>query len=145
GTDPRPASPIVARERPLLEVEPATPLSLPVDDIGDDRTRIQPGDRVLLIIEDDPVFARIMLELAREKGFRGVCALRGDAGLALARELKPDAITLDLRLPVVDGWTVLDRLKHDGRTRHIPVHLISGSEEAKGRALRQGAKAFLQK
>ena len=91
-------------------------------------------------------FASVLLAMAREKGFKALIALRGDTGLALARECKPDAITLDLRLPVVDGWTVLDRLKHDARTRHIPVHLISGSEiDARSRALKQGALAFLQK
>jgi CheY-like chemotaxis protein/HAMP domain-containing protein len=115
-------------------------------EVDDDRDDIQPGDRVLLIIEDDVSFASVLLAMAREKGFKALIALRGDTGLALARECKPDAITLDLRLPVVDGWTVLDRLKHDARTRHIPVHLISGSEiDARSRALKQGALAFLQK
>jgi HAMP domain-containing protein/CheY-like chemotaxis protein/signal transduction histidine kinase len=115
-------------------------------EVDDDRDDIQPGDRVLLIIEDDVAFASALLAMAREKGFKALIALRGDTGLSLARECKPDAITLDLRLPVVDGWTVLDRLKHDARTRHIPVHLISGSElDARARALKQGALAFLQK
>ena len=86
-------------------------------------------DRTLLIVEDDAQFARVMLDLARGRGFKGIVALRGDLALALAREYKPDAITLDIRLPVVDGWTVLDRLKHDSRTRHIPVHLISSVDE----------------
>ncbi|HZU82412.1 MAG TPA: response regulator [Polyangiaceae bacterium] len=74
-------------------------------------------------------------------------ALRGDTALALARELRPDAITLDIRLPVIDGWTVLERLKHDSRTRHIPVHLISAidDEATRPRALRQGALAVLKK
>jgi HAMP domain-containing protein/CheY-like chemotaxis protein/signal transduction histidine kinase len=113
--------------------------------IPDDRDLIQPGDRVLLIIDDDPPFAKILLDLARENGFRGVVALRGDIGLTLARELRPDAITLDLRLPVVDGWAILDRLKHDPRTRHIPVHVISAVEEGRQRGLRLGAMAYLQK
>ena len=113
--------------------------------IPDDRDLIQPGDRVLLIIDDDLPFAKILLELARENGFRGVVALRGDTGLTLARELRPDAITLDLRLPVVDGWAILDRLKHDPRTRHIPVHVISAVEEGRQRGLRLGAMAYLQK
>jgi CheY-like chemotaxis protein/signal transduction histidine kinase len=127
-------------------VEPLDPAHLVADGaIADDRDAIQPGDRVLLIIDDDPPFAKILLELARENGFRGVVALRGDTGLTLARELRPDAITLDLRLPVVDGWGILDRLKHDPRTRHIPVHLISAVEEGRQRGLRLGAMAYLQK
>ena len=127
-------------------VEPLDPAHLVADGaIADDRDAIQPGDRVLLIIDDDPPFAKILLELARESGFRGVVALRGDTGLTLARELRPDAITLDLRLPVVDGWGILDRLKHDPRTRHIPVHLISAVEEGRQRGLRLGAMAYLQK
>jgi CheY-like chemotaxis protein len=122
--------------------------SVPVfaPEVADDRDDIQPGDRVILLIEDDVAFAEVLLQMAREKGFKGLVALRGDIGLSLAREYKPDAITLDLRLPVLDGWTVLDRLKHDARTRHIPVHLISGSDiDARPRALKQGALAFLQK
>ncbi|MDC0670703.1 response regulator [Nannocystis radixulma] len=114
--------------------------------LRDDRERIVPGDRTLLIIDDDTSFARLILDLAREKGFKGLVALRGDDGLALARDVRPDAITLDLNLPGLDGWTVLDRLKHDPRTRHIPVHLISGTEvDARPRALKQGALAFLPK
>ncbi|WP_257453940.1 hybrid sensor histidine kinase/response regulator [Archangium lipolyticum] len=115
------------------------------EDVEDDRRSIQPGDRTLLIIEDDIVFARIILGLARERGFKGLVALRGDTGLAMARQFRPDAITLDIGLPVIDGWNLLDRLKHDSRTRHIPVHIISASEEERSRGLRLGALAVLQK
>jgi CheY-like chemotaxis protein len=115
------------------------------EEVEDDRRNIAPGDRTLLIIEDDIVFARIILSLAREKGFKGLVALRGDTGLAMARQYRPDAITLDIGLPVIDGWNLLDRLKHDSRTRHIPVHIISASEEERGRGLRLGALAVLQK
>ena len=108
------------------------------------RRRSRTGDRVLLIVEDDPNFARILLDLARERGFKGLVAQRADRALALAREYQPDAITLDLRLPDVDGWTVLDRLKHDPATRHIPVHIIS-VEENWQRGLRLGAIDFLTK
>jgi CheY-like chemotaxis protein len=121
------------------------PAALAVSEVNDDRNDIQTGDKVLLIIEDDVDFARILLDMAREKGFKGIVALRGDTGLALARRFKPDAITLDISLPIIDGWTVLDRLKHDPKTRHIPVHLISAADEAKARGLRQGALAFLKK
>ncbi|MCC7538786.1 MAG: response regulator, partial [Deltaproteobacteria bacterium] len=104
----------------------------------DDRDRIQSGDRVLLILEDEVEFARILLEEARAHGFKGVIATRGDAGLTLARKLKPSAITLDLRLPDIDGWTVLDQLKHDSGMRHVPVVVISADDQRR-RALRMGA------
>jgi CheY-like chemotaxis protein/signal transduction histidine kinase/HAMP domain-containing protein len=121
------------------------PALLEIDELQDDRRQIGPGDRVLLIIEDDMVFARLLLGLARENGFKGLVALRGDVGLALAREYKPDAISLDIGLPVIDGWTLLDRLKHDPNMRHIPVHIISASEEERQRGLRAGAIAVLRK
>ncbi|MBD2022748.1 response regulator, partial [Leptolyngbya sp. FACHB-36] len=110
----------------------------------DDREVIQPGDRTLLIIEDDVNFARILLDMARQQGFKGLVATRGNVGLAMAQQLKPTAIMLDIRLPVLDGWTILDRLKHDPTTRHIPVHVMS-VEEGLQRCLRQGAIACLQK
>jgi CheY-like chemotaxis protein len=117
--------------------------SLP-GEINDDREAITPGDRVLLIIEDDLKFAQILLDRSRAEGFKGLVALRSDLGLAMAREFKPDAIMLDIRLPVMDGWTVLDRLKHDPITRHIPVHILS-VEEGQQRSLHQGAIAYLKK
>ena len=81
-----------------------------------------------LIIEDDPVFARILLQLAHERALKGIVALRGITALSLAREFQPGAITLDISLPDMAGWTILDRLKHDPVTRHIAVHIISGDE-----------------
>ena len=114
------------------------------NELEDDRELIQANDRTLLIIEDDLNFARILLDMVREHGFKGLVALRGDVGLALAQEFKPSAIVLDIRLPIMDGWTVLDRLKHDPSTRHIPVHIIS-VEEGLQRSLQQGAIAYLQK
>ncbi|HJR09594.1 MAG TPA: HAMP domain-containing protein [Pyrinomonadaceae bacterium] len=114
------------------------------NEISDDRNQIFDGERVVLIVEDDLNFARILLDLAREKNFKGLVATRGDAALALARKYKPDAITLDIKLPDRDGWTVLDRLKHDPNTSHIPVHIISG-EEQRQRALHLGAITHLQK
>jgi signal transduction histidine kinase/CheY-like chemotaxis protein len=112
--------------------------------IPDDRTTIVDGDRILLIAEDDPNFAQILLDLARDRGFKGLVAQRADRALALAKEYHPTAVTLDLRLPDADGWTILDRLKHDPATRHIPVHIIS-VEENWQRALRLGAIDFLTK
>jgi len=125
---------------PQLSADPA----MIVKPVEDDREHLRDGDKIFLIIEDDLKFARIMLGMAREKGFKGVVATRGDTGLALANELQPAAITLDIQLPVVDGWSILDRLKRNPRTRHIPVHVISIVEKnKKGAAM--GAFAFLEK
>ena len=123
---------------------PLTPYPSPPNDVDDDRTLIQPGDRVLLIIEDDIHFVRILMDLARQQGFKVLASLRSQPGLALAQNFKPDAIMLDLRLPDMDGWTVLDRLKHDPETRHIPVHILSADDEQQ-RSLQLGAIAYLQK
>jgi HAMP domain-containing protein/signal transduction histidine kinase/DNA-binding response OmpR family regulator len=112
--------------------------------IEDDRGEIRPNDRVLLIVEDDPNYGKVLLNVAREKGFKGVIAQRGSTALALARELKPDAITLDIRLPDFDGWRVLDRLKVDLATRHIPVEIITVEENTEP-ALSQGALGYLVK
>jgi HAMP domain-containing protein/CheY-like chemotaxis protein/signal transduction histidine kinase len=113
-------------------------------EIADDRDTIEQGDRVLMIVEDDNNFARILLDMAREKGFKGIVAQRGDQALALAQKYKPDAITLDIRLPVVHGLAVLDRLKHDPATRHIPVHIISLMEDVQI-GLKMGARVYLKK
>ena len=119
---------------------------LAVDDnpLNDDRNMIQPGDRVLLIIENDTSFAHILMSLGRQRDFRVLGAVRGDVGLQMARQHRPDAITLDLDLPGLDGWNILDRLKHDPSTRHIPVHVISVTDEPH-RGMRLGAKTFLAK
>jgi CheY-like chemotaxis protein/signal transduction histidine kinase/HAMP domain-containing protein len=110
----------------------------------DDRHNLESGDRMLLVIENDPPFARILRDLAREKSYRALVALDGETGLRLAHEYKPDAITLDIDLPGIDGWQVLDRLKHHPDTRHIPVHIVSGVGR-KQEGLRAGALSFLEK
>jgi HAMP domain-containing protein/signal transduction histidine kinase/DNA-binding response OmpR family regulator len=114
-------------------------------DVEDDRGSIDVDDRVVLIVEDDATFAATVLAVAREQGFKGIVSLRGDAGLALAHEYKPDAIVLDMALPGMDGWAVLDHLKRHPDTRHIPVHVVTGGENGKQNALRAGAVAFLEK
>jgi CheY-like chemotaxis protein/signal transduction histidine kinase/HAMP domain-containing protein len=110
----------------------------------DDREAIQPGDRVLLIVEDDLAFAQILLDLARGRGFKGLVATQAETALRLVGRFAVDAITLDLRLPDHSGWTVLDRLKHDGKTSHIPVHIISVEENVQ-RGLEMGAVGYLHK
>jgi HAMP domain-containing protein/CheY-like chemotaxis protein/signal transduction histidine kinase len=114
------------------------------EQVPDDRNAISEGDRTVLIVEDDVKFARILLDMARDKGFKGIVATSGEGALQLAKRYRPDAITLDIELPDMEGWTVLDRVKHDRATRHIPVHIISAGEES-GRGLRLGAFAQVQK
>ncbi|MFL5361250.1 MAG: response regulator, partial [Myxococcales bacterium] len=146
---PPPASkpvkePISRTRVDMLSHPSPVPDNLVQKPVEDDREHLRDGDRVLLIIEDDVKFARIMVGMAREKGFKAVVATRGDTGLALANELLPTAITLDIQLPVVDGWSILDRLKRNPRTRHIPVHVISIVEKSqKGAAM--GAFSYLEK
>jgi signal transduction histidine kinase/CheY-like chemotaxis protein/HAMP domain-containing protein len=113
-------------------------------DIQDDRERIAPGDRTLLIVDNDENFARFLLDMAHEFGFKGIVTARGAEAVSLVRERKPDAVTLDIQLPDIDGWRVLDRLKSDPGTRHTPVYVIT-TEEDGGRALPLGAMAVLQK
>jgi signal transduction histidine kinase/DNA-binding response OmpR family regulator/CHASE3 domain sensor protein len=120
------------------------PVALDGEDTGDDRDNLEPGDQVLLIIEDDRNFAQIMMEFAREKRFKVLLARNAAQGVAWARQVNPAAITLDLHLPDNDGWVVLDQLKHDARTRHIPIHVISVDEERE-RSLRLGAVSYVQK
>jgi CheY-like chemotaxis protein/HAMP domain-containing protein len=141
----RTVSPDVRSGTPQLLLEaPSQPTIVVSQAFEDDREAIQPGDRVLLIIEDDRAFAKIVRDSARTSGFKVIVALEGDTGLALARKHKPSAITLDLRLPDIDGWTILDRLKHDASTRHIPIHIISADDQRQ-RGLKLGAVAYLQK
>ncbi|MGE3853586.1 MAG: response regulator, partial [Planctomycetota bacterium] len=110
----------------------------------DDTTDAGPDDRVILIIEDDPDFARLLSDLAHERGFCCLVASTAEEGLNLARTRCPAAITLDIRLPDGDGWVVLDQLKRDRDTAHIPVHVISAVEDLEPGAKR-GALAVLQK
>jgi HAMP domain-containing protein/CheY-like chemotaxis protein/GAF domain-containing protein len=130
--------------RPVIEPRELDPALLLPSEVRDDRDDIQDGDRVVLIVEDDPDLARTELDVARDRGFKGIVAIRGDSGLALAHEYKPDAIILDMKLPVMDGWVVLDRLKHHPETRHIPVHIVSAGD-GRQNALKAGAVAFLEK
>ncbi len=112
--------------------------------IEDDREDILPGDRTVLVVEDDIAFAKILLDMAHDKGFKGIVTVDGDTALEAAHVYQPDAITLDVNLPGLDGWGVLDRLKHHPNTRHIPVHIISGIRERQ-QGLKAGAIAYLEK
>jgi CheY-like chemotaxis protein/signal transduction histidine kinase len=113
--------------------------------VADDRDTLVDGDPSLLIIEDDANYARIVLGLARERGFKGLVALKGSQGLALARQYRPTAISLDIYLPDMLGWTVLNHLKQDPTTRHIPVQIVSVAEEDRTHGLARGAFAYVVK
>ena len=112
--------------------------------IEDDREDLQPGDAVLLIVEDDPHYARLLMDLSHEKGFKCLVALRGAEGLSLAREYHPTAVSLDVFLPDMLGWTVLNHLKQDPMTRHIPVQMLTLDED-KHQGLARGAFSFVTK
>jgi CheY-like chemotaxis protein/signal transduction histidine kinase len=110
----------------------------------DDRAGIQPGDSVLLIVEDDPHYARVMVDLARDNGFKVLVAMRGAEALALAREHQPAAVSLDVFLPDMLGWTVLSQLKQNAATRHIPVQIVTLDEDRQ-HGLARGAFSFMSK
>ncbi|HVW70906.1 MAG TPA: response regulator [Steroidobacteraceae bacterium] len=163
STRPRSAAEIALQRTPDLDLQQillggdaflthdtATPLEEPgqeplvLNEAHDDRDSIQPTDRVLLIVENDLPFAHLLLEGAREKGFKGLVTTMACGALALTRDFEPDAVTLDLHLPDMNGWRVLDRLKNHLTTRHIPVCVIS-TDESRARALESGAAGFIAK
>ncbi len=112
--------------------------------VEDDRGNLQEGDAVLLIVEDDPHYARVLCDLSRDKGFKVLSAMNGAEALALAQEFNPTAISLDVFLPDMLGWTVLNHLKQDARTRHIPVQMLTLDED-RHHGLSRGAFAFVTK
>jgi CheY-like chemotaxis protein/signal transduction histidine kinase/HAMP domain-containing protein len=115
-----------------------------IEPIPDDRMDVQPGDAILLIVEDDPHYARILVDLARDKGFKALLAMRGDDALNLAKQYQPTAVSLDVFLPDMLGWTVLSQLKQNPLTRHIPVQIVSLDEDRQ-HGLARGAFAFVNK
>jgi CheY-like chemotaxis protein/HAMP domain-containing protein len=134
-----PAAGSTVRPAPLIVHQVAKP-----EQIADDRELIAPGDPVLLIVEDDPHFAQVLLGMAREQGLKGVVSAQGAHVRALAHQFKPMAIMLDIFLPDMLGWTVLNHLKQDPATRHIPVQIISVEEE-RLQGIGHGAFSYLIK
>ncbi len=112
-----------------IAIHAAVMQETPVEAIADDRLDIQPGDNILLIVEDDPHYARIMVDLARDEGFKVLVAMLGSDAIELARQFQPTAISLDVFLPDMLGWTVLSQLKLNPLTRHIPVQIITLDED----------------
>ena len=138
---------IVRGITPMVEMDKGM-TALPImreERVEDDRDDIEEGDPVLLIIEDDPHYARILLGMARDKGFKGIVASKGALGFSLAKQFHPVAISLDIALPDMLGWTVLNQLKLDPATRHIPVQIITVLEEERRHSLAHGAFSYLVK
>ncbi|MBP2002459.1 CheY-like chemotaxis protein/HAMP domain-containing protein [Paenibacillus shirakamiensis] len=133
----------VFRERTKTQIA-ATSSRTIIPMIEDDRADIQSQDKVLLIVEDDIHFARILIDMARGYGFKTLTSAQGDEGLKMAKSYLPDAIILDIQLPVMDGWSILAELKGNPDTRHIPVHVISVVDDVK-QGMMMGAIAYLQK
>ena len=126
---------------------PSMPIALPerpIEQIPDDRHEIQPGDSILLIVEDDPHYCRVLIDLARDKGFKVLVAMRGADALELAKQYQPSAVSLDVFLPDMLGWSVLSQLKQNPLTRHIPVQIITLDED-KHHGLARGAFSFVTK
>jgi HAMP domain-containing protein/CheY-like chemotaxis protein/signal transduction histidine kinase len=139
----------------LLERRTSSPLSPvqltvpsltehPQEQVPDDRENLQQDDAILLIVEDDPHYARVLCDLSHDKGFKVLVASRGNEALALAREFHPSAVSLDIFLPDMLGWSVLNHLKQDPVTRHIPVQILTMDEDRQ-HGLSRGAFAFVTK
>ncbi|NKF22586.1 response regulator [Solimonas marina] len=154
-TDVAPAHTALATALPVIEVpmpaaEPATVAEVPatevprVAQIPDDREQLQPGDTCILVVEDDGAFARVLADMTRRKGYRVLVATDGQSGLALARHYRPTGILLDVDLPVMSGWTVMEQLKADAATRQIPVHFVSANDDV-SRGMAMGAVGFVTK
>jgi HAMP domain-containing protein/signal transduction histidine kinase/DNA-binding response OmpR family regulator len=144
----RPEAPPRLRGEPvvpaLAEAEEASTPVVFANLAGDDRDEVSASDRVLLVVENDLAFGKVLLESARQAGFKGLVTGTGASALTLAREFHPSVITLDIHLPDMQGWRILDRLKSDAATRHIPICVVS-TDDARDRALQAGAIGFLAK
>jgi HAMP domain-containing protein/CheY-like chemotaxis protein/signal transduction histidine kinase len=136
-TAPRPAAASIV-PAPTVAIERT------IEQIPDDRLEIQAGDAILLIVEDDPHYARILIDLARDRGFKVLHAVRGDDALELAKQYQPTAVSLDVFLPDMLGWNVLSQIKQNPLTRHIPVQIITLDEDRQ-HGLARGAFSFVTK
>lgn len=153
--------PVDLEEAPIEEIEPVTEkVVYPVVEapkqperyiadripqaIPDDRENIVEGDKVILIIEDDTAFAKILMDFSRTKNYKVIAAVRGDVGIEMAQHYKPLAILLDIQLPIMDGWQVMEALKSNPETKPIPVHIMS-SMKMKQESLLRGAVDFINK
>lgn len=132
------------KEKAGPELKRSEPMRMPDPEVQDDRDSIHENDKVVLIIEDDEVFANVLLDFVRTRNYKGVVVCQGSAGISYARHYRPDAILLDLNLPVLNGIQVLKQIKNDPDLRHIPVQIISGYDQRReGMAL--GAFDYINK
>lgn len=136
--------PLDGPDEPDGATEPPTAPVAELQPAADDRADVVPGQPAILVIEDDPTFAAVVLHVIRGEGFKGIVAGTGADGLELARRYRPSGIVLDVGLPDFDGWQVMEALKRDPDTRRIPVHFVTASPERE-RALRLGAVGFTPK
>jgi len=147
---PQPPTEAQVSQPELKSVNPEVEAPQPVDEIElanritDDRGQIRPGDKTVLIVDNDPAFARIVLDSAHEGGFKALVTPQGGSVVAMVEEFKPDLITLDIRLKDFDGWRVLDLLKNNLNTRHVPVYIISATDNI-SKGLRMGAFGIVAK
>jgi HAMP domain-containing protein/CheY-like chemotaxis protein/signal transduction histidine kinase len=139
------AKPQAAMPTPVLPMQPAERVEDDREAIADAQAQSREGaDRIVLIVEDEVRYAKMLLESARQQGFKALVAQNGADALSLARKYRPDAVTLDVFLPDMLGWTVLNQLKHDPATRHIPVQVLTVEEERQY-GLERGAFSFMTK
>jgi len=141
-TVPRVSSPAIAHFNQMLDLD--GPSERVIEPVPDDRDNIEPGDRTLLIVEDDPHYARILVDVAHGRGFKVLVAARGSDALDLVKRFTVTAISLDIFLPDAIGWNILGSLKQDPSTRHIPVQIVT-TDEDRQHGLTRGAFSFLTK
>jgi HAMP domain-containing protein/CheY-like chemotaxis protein/signal transduction histidine kinase len=144
GPSATPARPADRMSSVPLQLSAVVVSEHPIEQVEDDRQNLRPEDAILLIVEDDPHYARVLRDLSRDKGFKVLIAHRGTDALALAKEYHPTAVSLDVFLPDMLGWTVLNHLKQDPATRHIPVQMLTLDEDRQ-HGLARGAFAFVTK
>lgn len=135
---------VPAKENPVVPVDNKYISDTIPDAVPDDRNEIKGGDKIMLIVEDDRPFAKALLEFSRERGYKGIVTVRGDEAFNLAVHYKPLAVLLDIQLPIKSGWEVMEELKSNSVTRHIPVHIMS-SHKLRQESLLKGAINFLDK
>ncbi len=141
---PRPATPKESSAGATVRLPVVRLPERPIERLLDDRNTLQPEDATLLIVEDEPSYCRVLVDLARASGFKVLVAMRGVETLELARKYHPSAISLDVFLPDMLGWTVLSHLKQDPALRHIPVQIVTLDEDRQ-HGLARGAFNFISK